>query len=139
MPLSDVFDHVMQENFSEDLTRYCAKEFLAALQHIHRKGIVHLDMKLENVLIDNDCNLKLCDFGFAQESRGVDSTGLMRRFVGTENYMMPEIWEKVYYRGDESDLFSLGVMIFAMRGKMFPWNKATKDDYYFKMIQNNDE
>lgn len=89
--MGEVLDYVLNENFSEELTRYCAKEFLEALSHIHKQGVVHLDMKLDNVLLDSDCKLRICDFGFAQNSKGVDSTGLQRRFNGTENYMMPEV------------------------------------------------
>lgn len=91
LPKGEVLDHVLTNNFSEELTRYCAKECLLTLSHIHSRGVVHLDMKLDNLLLDADCKLKICDFGFAQNSKGVDATGLQRRFVGTAAYMMPEV------------------------------------------------
>lgn len=50
-------------------------------------GIVHRDIKLENILLSNEGNIVLCDFGFAE----MTSQPLVKRFVGTQQYMAPEV------------------------------------------------
>jgi len=54
--------------------------------YIHSKGVCHRDLKLENLLFDNEFNLKVADFGFAR-----NDTGSLKSRLGTEGYMAPEI------------------------------------------------
>ena len=72
-------------------------------------------MKLENILIDKNYNLKIIDFGFASSS--FDKNGkkqLLVDFMGTEQYSAPEILENKPYSGEEADIFALGVILFVM-------------------------
>jgi eukaryotic-like serine/threonine-protein kinase len=85
------------------------RELLAALRHIHRAGVVHRDIKPQNVLLDADGRARLTDFGIAQPR---DATALTKtgHVIGTERYLAPEV-----QRGDEaterSDLYALGVLL----------------------------
>lgn len=65
--------------------------------------------------------------------------GLQRRYCGTANYMLPEIHQKVPYKGDRADLFALATMIFAMTAARFPWNEAKQSDFYFKHFANQND
>ena len=69
----------------------------------------HFDIKLENILVGNDYNLKLCDFGLA---RNLEEMQL--DMVGTESYLAPEIRQKKGFSGCKPDLFALGVVLFTM-------------------------
>ena len=86
-----------------------ARELLAALDHIHRAGIVHRDVKPANVLIATDGTAKLTDFGIAQpeDATRLTSTGLV---VGTRSYIAPEVG-----RGEpatrRSDLYSCAIVL----------------------------
>lgn len=62
---------------------------LDALEHMHQKRVVHRDLKLENLLIDHDINLKIADFGFATYK----SIDCLKSYRGTMTYMAPEIKE----------------------------------------------
>jgi eukaryotic-like serine/threonine-protein kinase len=85
------------------------RELLAALRHIHGAGVVHRDIKPQNVLLDADGRARLTDFGIAQPR---DATALTKtgHVIGTERYLAPEV-----QRGDEaterSDLYALGVLL----------------------------
>jgi len=85
---------------------------LSALGFIHSKGIAHRDIKLENILLDDDCQLKLMDFGmyklFSQE--------VLKTFCGTGNYMAPEISssEDKPYEGPPVDIFAIGASLYVM-------------------------
>jgi tetratricopeptide (TPR) repeat protein len=86
-----------------------ARELLTALRHIHSNGVLHRDVKPENVLIDSDGHARLTDFGIAQPT-GATSLTQTGQVIGTERYMAPEV------RGGEpaserSDLYATGVVL----------------------------
>ncbi len=74
--------------FSEEATKFYAIQIALAIGHLHSKGIIHRDMKLENILIDKDGYLKLIDFGLAKILRNFEET---RTFCGTPEYLAPEM------------------------------------------------
>jgi tetratricopeptide (TPR) repeat protein len=86
-----------------------ARELLAALRHIHGAGVVHRDIKPQNVLVDDAGRARLTDFGIARPS---NATALTRtgQVIGTERYIAPEVMRGA--EADErSDLFALGVLL----------------------------
>jgi serine/threonine protein kinase len=91
------------------------RELLSALQHIHGAGILHRDIKPQNVLIDGHGYARLTDFGIARPSNAAQLTKT-GHVIGTERYLSPEV------RGGEpaterSDLFALGVLLAELGGE----------------------
>lgn len=131
----ELFDISMKfGKMSEDLGRYFMCQLLDTLEYIHRKGIVHLDLKLENVLLTKDAQLKLIDFGFSN-GRNVEN---ITSYLGTPSYMAPEILKLQPYNGYKSDIFSLGVILFALVVGHFPFRKAKMDDLHFHCLSVNE-
>lgn len=107
---------------------------------MHGKGIAHRDLKLENLLIDDKCVLKIIDFGFAAPFEGSDGSGMNKTFVGTWSYLSPEMLEKKAYSGCDADLFALGVLIFIMRSKEKPFKLAQENDlHYYNFCRHRSE
>jgi 5'-AMP-activated protein kinase catalytic alpha subunit len=85
-------------------------------------------LKLENVLLTEEKVLKICDFGFAAPFEGRDGSGLMRTFVGTYQYMAPELYLGLPYDGKKADVFSCGIMLYIMVIGRPPFRYALDSD-----------
>ena len=91
-----------------------ARQLLAALAHIHRAGIIHRDVKPQNVLIEADGNAKLIDFGIAlpPDATALTSTGLI---IATKSFAAPEVM-RGKPAGVRSDLYSCGLVLASCEG-----------------------
>ena len=113
--------------------KICKKIFyqiVKAISYCQNKNICHRDIKLENILIINDNNIKLIDFGFAIKCNRND---FQEFFCGTLYYMPPEIVNKQKYIPFYSDIWSLGVLLYTMLYGRFPF-KSKKEEELFELI-----
>jgi len=81
---------------------------------------VHRDIKLENLLVDQNMDIKFMDFGFAT-NKNIDS---LTQQLGTKSYMAPEIRRCKVYDGRSTDIFSMGVILFSLVMGFFPFQSA---------------
>lgn len=93
----ELFDYLAEKGrLEEEETRVFFGQLCLAVAYVHEKGIVHRDLKLENVLLDERCRVKLGDFGFTREfERGT----LLETFCGTTGYAAPEMLLAKKYLG----------------------------------------
>lgn len=95
VPNGMLFEHCEKNKaMGEDATRFFCKQIVEGLSQMESQRICHRDLKLENILVDNEMNLKIADFGFA-----CDSTKLLKDYRGTCTYMAPEIKLRRAYNG----------------------------------------
>ena len=118
----------------EDIGRFLITQLLDSLDYMHTKHVVHRDLKLENILVDDQFNLKIADFGFACY-KNIDALSSYR---GTMTYMAPEIKLGKTYRGTQVDLFSLGVILFIIVQGIFPFKEARREEYFYALLCNRD-
>lgn len=114
--------------------KFFLSQMLDVLSYMHGKGVVHRDLKLENILVDENMNLKVADFGFAT-FRKVHN---LKSYRGTMTYMAPEIKEGKTYDGMEIDMFSTAVILFIIVQGIFPFKEAKKDEYFYNLILQGD-
>jgi serine/threonine protein kinase len=114
----------------EDAGRFFLMQLVEAIEYMHNKRVVHRDLKLENILVDDKLNLKIADFGFACY-KSIDS---LKSYRGTMTYMAPEIKEGKVYKGTQVDLFSLGVILFIVVQGIFPFKEARKEEYFYNLL-----
>ena len=87
-------------------------QLAGAVSYVHRQSCVHRDLKLENILLDKSENVKLVDFGFTREYEG--KTNYLQTFCGTICYSAPEMLRGEKYAGEKVDVWSLGVILYAL-------------------------
>lgn len=108
----ELYDYLVERGtMPEAEARRIFGQLCLAVAYVHDRGIVHRDLKLENVLLDERCNVKLGDFGFTREFEG---KRLMETFCGTTGYAAPEMLAGRRYTGEEVDVWSLGIVLYAL-------------------------
>jgi len=113
------------EFFSEKRTKFYAAEIVLAVQFLHQHGILHRDLKLENVLVDSDGHCKITDFGLSK--LGLFRHCKTRTRCGTPLYMAPEIIKNLPY-GQGVDWWAVGVMIYEMMTGYPPFDCDEEED-----------
>ena len=114
----DLFDVI---EFKKDMVEHEAKlvfkQVVASIKHLHDQGIVHRDIKDENVIVDSHGFVKLIDFGSAAYIK----SGPFDVFVGTMDYAAPEVLGGSSYKGKPQDIWALGVLLYTIIYKENPY------------------
>ncbi|KAI0691426.1 hypothetical protein BC835DRAFT_117384 [Cytidiella melzeri] len=133
----ELFDYLAEKGrLSEEETRVFFGQLCLAVAYVHDKGIVHRDLKLENVLLDERCRVKLGDFGFTREfERGV----FLETFCGTTGYASPEMLLSQKYLGSEVDVWSLGIILYTLLTGTLPFDDDDEHVMREKVIKGEFE
>ncbi|KAG6856677.1 hypothetical protein H0H87_001891 [Tephrocybe sp. NHM501043] len=116
----ELFDYLAEKGrLSEDEAKLIFGQLCLAVAYLHDNGIVHRDLKLENVLLDERCRVKLGDFGFTRE---FEKGSFMETFCGTTGYASPEMLQGKKYQGPEVDVWSLGVILYCLLTGTLPFD-----------------
>eukprot|EP00484_Ammonia_sp_Unknown_P018242 CAMPEP_0197033076 /NCGR_PEP_ID=MMETSP1384-20130603/11576_1 /TAXON_ID=29189 /ORGANISM="Ammonia sp." /LENGTH=723 /DNA_ID=CAMNT_0042462829 /DNA_START=76 /DNA_END=2247 /DNA_ORIENTATION=+ len=124
MTAGDLKFHLNRDGvFAEPRARFYAAQILLGMEHIHSKGIIYRDLKLENVLVDEQGHIKISDLGLAVSMHA----GLVRGYAGTPGYTAPEVVLTQYY-DQQVDFFSYGVVIYRSLSGKKPFAKRKQLD-----------
>ena len=118
-----------RRKLSEKMSKFLFRQIILGIQHIHSKNVVHRDIKLENILIDFNNNVKICDFGIGKVLNSEDE--LLYDKCGTPMYMAPEIIlsnDDNGYKGFPVDIWSSGITLYIMLSGNLPFNFKNKDN-----------
>ena len=100
-----------RRKLKEDVAKHMFKQIIEGLRYCHSKNILHRDIKLDNILLNSEGDIKICDFGV---SKLVKNGEIMTEQCGTPAYIAPEVFENKGYEGYASDIWSAGVVLYAM-------------------------
>lgn len=120
--------------FDEPRARFYAAEVTLALQFLHKHGVVYRDLKLDNILLDNEGHCKLADFGMCKE--GIMDGATTTTFCGTPDYIAPEILQELDY-GPSVDWWALGVLMYEMMAGQPPFEADNEDDLFESILHDD--
>ena len=134
----DLFPYLECGPLREKTSRFYFGQLIDAIDHLHANGYCHLDVKPENLLLDEKFNFKLSDFGFAAPYTEMLGSKLVYSQCGTSSYTPPELWKQRAtdkgYDGTKADIFQCGILLFIMLTGQPPFSKSDMKDGWFSLI-----
>jgi BR serine/threonine kinase len=118
----ELFDYLVeQQTLSEDKARNFLRQIIYGLEYLHSLGVCHRDLKPENILLDEHLNVKIADFGFARFVK----SNIAETSCGSPHYAAPEIIKGIPYNGKAADVWSCGVILFALLAGYLPFDDTS--------------
>jgi serine/threonine protein kinase len=110
-------------------------QLVGAVSYVHNKSCVHRDLKLENILLDKHGDVKLVDFGFTREYEG--KSNYLQTWCGTVCYSAPEMLKGEKYAGEKVDVWSLGIILYALLVGELPFDEDDENVTKMKILKED--
>ena len=118
----DIMDYILSKNFlPESLALKYFQQLINALFYLHSQNIAHRDIKIDNILLDRNKNLKLIDFGLSTK---YSDDKLLDQPCGTIVYSAPEVLDGQPYHGMLADVWSSGIVLYGMLSGYLPFSES---------------
>lgn len=129
----ELFDYIVEKGrLLEDSARRFFQQILSGVEYCHRNMVVHRDLKPENLLLDAKHHVKIADFGLSNVMR---DGHFLKTSCGSPNYAAPEVISGKLYAGPEVDVWSCGVILYALLCGSLPFDDENIPNL-FKKIKN---
>lgn len=127
----ELFDYIVSKGrLSSDEARNFFHQIISGVEYCHFQKIVHRDLKPENLLLDSNLNIKIADFGLSNLMRDGD---FLRTSCGSPNYAAPEVISGHLYAGPEVDVWSCGVILYALLCGSLPFDDESIPNLFKKI------
>lgn len=127
----ELFDYIVAKGrLSPDEARNFFHQIVSGVEYCHFQKIVHRDLKPENLLLDANLNIKIADFGLSNLMRDGD---FLRTSCGSPNYAAPEVISGHLYAGPEVDVWSCGVILYALLCGSLPFDDESIPNLFKKI------
>ncbi|KAI8805349.1 kinase-like domain-containing protein, partial [Cladochytrium replicatum] len=131
----ELFDYIVaHKRVKEKEARAFFRMVLSAVDYCHLNSVIHRDLKPENLLLDDKKCIKIIDFGFGNN---FTTDGLLDTFCGSPFYAAPEMILGKKYEGPEVDIWSLGVILFALLCGHLPFDDENMKELYKKIASGS--
>jgi len=122
-PKGSLFDYLhknpkTKNNLSLEFKNKISKQLICTMAYIHTRGFVHRDLKTQNILLDKNLDMKMCDFGLTKLKSELNSGS--GQFAGTPCYMAPELFDRKYY-DEKVDVFAFGTVLWEIYSQKIPY------------------
>ncbi|KAI9721959.1 MAG: hypothetical protein M1812_001917 [Candelaria pacifica] len=132
----DLFAIVMTGKMSREEIACSFLQIVSGVTYLHGMGLAHRDLKLDNVVVNDQGIMKLIDFGSATvfQYPFENSTVLATGIVGSDPYLAPEVYDSPKYDPEATDIWSLAIIFCCMSLRRFPWKAPKATDNSFKLF-----
>mgnify|MGYP003576113764 CR=1 FL=1 len=134
----DLYDYLETHGpLSEGTSRYYFEQLINAIEYLHNRGIAHMNLRLENLLLTHDLVLKLADFSFTNFVNNNGSLLSTELFPSKAlDFSAPEFVQKQHTNYFINDLFACGIILFTLVVGYPPFSIASLKDFHYKLIIN---
>lgn len=127
----ELFDYIIENGrLTESESRRFFQQMISGIEYCHRKMVVHRDLKPENLLLDSHLNIKIADFGL---SNIVQDGIFLKTSCGSPNYAAPEVISGRPYLGPEVDIWSCGIIMYALLCGSLPFDDENIPNLFKKI------
>ncbi|XP_052189586.1 SNF1-related protein kinase catalytic subunit alpha KIN10-like [Diospyros lotus] len=127
----ELFDYIVEKGrLQEDEARNFFQQIISGVEYCHRNMVVHRDLKPENLLLDSKYNVKIADFGLSNIMR---DGHFLKTSCGSPNYAAPEVISGKLYAGPEVDVWSCGVILYALLCGTLPFDDENIPNLFKKI------
>lgn len=134
VPGRDLSKYFREELPSRDTTAKIILQIVDAVKYCHDRGVIHRDMKLENILIRDDMTIKLTDFGLCAIKKYPDE--YFEDEVGTARYTSPELLKGNGYR-ESVDVWGIGVILFMLLTGKYPFDGSQRSSIFRRIVNKH--
>eukprot|EP01071_Lankesteria_metandrocarpae_P005606 Lankesteria_metandrocarpae@DN4061_c0_g1_i1.p1 len=135
VPGGELFDHIVQKSrLPEDEARRFFQQIVAGVEYCHQRLVCHRDLKPENLLLDTNLNVKVGDFGLSNFIKDGD---FLKTSCGSPNYASPEVVSGKAYTGPEVDVWSCGVILYALLCGSLPFDDEHVPNLFKRIKHGN--
>ena len=128
----ELFEYIVSHGkIKESQACKILQQLLMGLEYLHNNGIAHRDLKPENLLIDQDFNIKIVDFGLSNIFKSGET---LKTACGSPCYAAPEMIAGKRYQGPKADIWSTGVVLFALVCGYLPFDDPNTGQLYKKIL-----
>ncbi|KAL3513137.1 hypothetical protein ACH5RR_025854 [Cinchona calisaya] len=127
----ELFDYIVEKGrLQEDEARHFFQQIISGVEYCHKNMVVHRDLKPENLLLDSRGNVKIADFGLSNIMR---DGHFLKTSCGSPNYAAPEVVSGKLYAGPEVDVWSCGVILYALLCGTLPFDDENIPNLFKKI------
>lgn len=123
----------LEEGLGKDEKIKILWQLVEAVKYIHSKNVCHLDLKLDNIIYNGD-SITIIDFGFSHAYNDERKFKILKKRCGTKHYVPPEVYDRKIYNGFDADMWSFGIVTFALFLNFFPYFYPSFQDAGFLHI-----
>ncbi|KAF8110217.1 hypothetical protein N665_0086s0055 [Sinapis alba] len=131
----DLYTKVSKGRLREGVARRYFQQLISSVSFCHSRGVYHRDLKLENLLLDDEGSLKVSDFGLSVVSEQLKQDGICQTFCGTPAYLAPEVFTRKGYDAAKADVWSCGVVLFVLLAGYLPFDDKNVMVMYKKIYR----
>lgn len=131
----ELFDHIVHKlRLREDEARRFFQQILSGVEYCHQCMVTHRDLKPENLLLDSNLHVKIADFGLSNTMKDGE---FLKTSCGSPNYASPEVVSGKAYVGPEVDVWSCGVVLYALLCGSLPFDDESVPNLFRKIKHGN--